>query len=135
MKEDWSNLFFLPLPDTVSGCRHLIAADRFGSLLLPKVALCWHRKNKWPRGLKKLRPGVRSAGFRCEHCRSTVLSHPLGVLKGQVYCCKCMLYSVADRLRQPDTAAVWQRLQAIYQLAQAHAEEFAVPPTSFNGLN
>ena len=138
MIDDWNHLYFFPLPDTLTNRPHFIAADLLGGrLIVPKLTICWHRLNKWPPGLKRVRrlTKVRASGFRCPYCHSSVLRHSMLVMNGTILFCRCMLVSVANKLHQPDSAELWQKTQLIYAKAEACAEEFPLPPSGLYGWN
>jgi hypothetical protein len=58
----WGEMHLARLPDTVSDAPHFIVGDRIGSVLVPEITICWHRENRWPKGLKKLKAQIRSTG-------------------------------------------------------------------------
>jgi len=50
------------------------------------------------------------------------------VLPGVIHLCRCTLVGVDKRFHQPDSAEVWQKIQAIYAKAEKRANEFPLPP-------
>ncbi len=138
LKDEWQHLYFLPLPDTVSKKPHFVAADIVGGrLVVPKVTICWHRENRWPPGLKRVRKltKVTTSRFRCPHCQASVLTHDMLVMHGRIHLCRCTLVGVSNKFHQPDTAELWKKIQRIYSKAEADADEFSLPPTGLHGLN
>jgi hypothetical protein len=126
----WGEMHFFPLPDTITDAPHFVVGDRIGRVLVPEITICWHRENRWPKGLTTLKAEIRSTGFKCPSCGASVLSHPKLVLPGEIYLCRCLLYGRSRSFPRPVSAEVWRRLQAIYAEAKQHAAEFPLLPAT-----
>jgi hypothetical protein len=134
----FGEIYFTKLPCSLSDKEHFVVGTQIGRLVIPRITFCWHRANRWPSGLGNVRKRVkvRAAGFRCPHCHSTVLQHPMIVMNGTIYLCKCTLAGLDNRFgfRQPGPKG-WSQIQAIYVKAELQAGQFPAAPGTLWGWN